>query len=764
MNGGSLQVDIRADTSRVPAEIGPHIIDDLDLVPEWIEPDDEDVLPLRHGLRRALAALAIVAALAWIGGLLWAARATLPTLSPLALAQFGAALAVVPALIGILWLVGLRTSHAEAQRFGATAAAMRAEAAALERAVARMGGSIAGHRQQLAAQTDDLLTRSDAAGARLAAIGRDLAGEIALANRHATGLGAAAQTAESSVGALLAALPRARGETEAAATLLDRTAATALDQTSALHAQLASLAEQGHDADRIAGGAAHALADHLARMEGTSEAAAARLEMVTSAMSTSVDALLGRTADAVESSRQGIEAQGAAMLAMVGAHQATLDTAARESAEALGMRIASVEAAISRIATRLDEQRVAGDAVVAGLEDGLDRVDGRLATLHHHGVERSQLLAASISALGGSADSMTEALRAGETMATRTIGTTETLLIALDSAAREIDETLPDALGRLDARVANSKAVVASAKPELMALVTAAESTHDAIEAIAGVIGEQRRVVDQLTAQLLQTLNEGRTKADALGVMVDETIGRSHRFTEEAAPRLLDALLRVRETAQVAADRARETLGSVIPEAAAKLEQASAEALRRATSDTVERQIAAVEDATARAVDASTRATERLAHQVQAIADQTAIVETRIEDARAEREEHDRDTFARRASMLIESLNSAAIDITRTLAPEVSDSAWGAYLKGDRGVFTRRAVRLLDAGEARGIAQLYDADTGFREQVNRYIHDFEAMLRAVLSQRDGSPLGVTLLSSDMGKLYVALAQAIERLR
>ena len=48
--------------------------------------------------------------------------------------------------------------------------------------------------------------------------------------------------------------------------------------------------------------------------------------------------------------------------------------------------------------------------------------------------------------------------------------------------------------------------------------------------------------------------------------------------------------------------------------------------------------------------------------------------------------------------------------------------------------------------------------------MNRYIHDFEAMLRRVLADRDGSTLGVTLLSSDMGKLYVALAQAIERLR
>ena len=103
-------------------------------------------------------------------------------------------------------------------------------------------------------------------------------------------------------------------------------------------------------------------------------------------------------------------------------------------------------------------------------------------------------------------------------------------------------------------------------------------------------------------------------------------------------------------------------------------------------------------------------------------------------------------------------------DITKAIAPEISDSAWGAYLKGDRGVFTRRAVRILDASEVREIAGLYDDDETFREMVNRYIHDFEAMLRAILTQRDGSPLGVTLLSSDMGKLYVALAQAIERLR
>ena len=79
-------------------------------------------------------------------------------------------------------------------------------------------------------------------------------------------------------------------------------------------------------------------------------------------------------------------------------------------------------------------------------------------------------------------------------------------------------------------------------------------------------------------------------------------------------------------------------------------------------------------------------------------------------------------------------------------------------------MFTRRAVRLLDSGEALGIASHYDENADFRDHVNRYIHDFESMLRIILAARDGNALGVAILSSDMGKLYVALAQAIERLR
>ena len=106
-------------------------------------------------------------------------------------------------------------------------------------------------------------------------------------------------------------------------------------------------------------------------------------------------------------------------------------------------------------------------------------------------------------------------------------------------------------------------------------------------------------------------------------------------------------------------------------------------------------------------------------------------------------------------------MHSAAIDVGKILSDEIDDKAWGAYLKGNRGVFTRRAVRLLGGSETRAIGGHYESDLEFQRSVNRYVHDFEAMLRRVVAESDGGMIAVTLMSSDMGKLYAALAQAID---
>jgi hypothetical protein len=188
------------------------------------------------------------------------------------------------------------------------------------------------------------------------------------------------------------------------------------------------------------------------------------------------------------------------------------------------------------------------------------------------------------------------------------------------------------------------------------------------------------------------------------------------------------------------------------------------EALERALRNETAATLGKMEQAAAHASGVGREAAVQLRDQLVKVNELTGNLEQRISRAREMAEEQVNNDFARRMALITDNLNSAAIDITGALQADVADTAWDAYLKGDRGIFTRRAVRLIDAGTAKDIAALYTADESFKVNVSRYIHDFEALLRQTLSTRDGHVLSVTMLGSDMGKLYVALAQAIQRFR
>jgi hypothetical protein len=730
----------------------------------FVYPETEEE-PARPRFGWVLPVLAIIPVLAWFGGMGWFLRNTFAAPMPaVQLIQLIAALCVPPIMIGILYLLALRTSGAEARRFGTTARAMRAEAAALERTVALLSQRLELNRAELASQAASMLSMGDNAASRLQSVASAMNEQSKAIDVSAEALNDTVTDTSNKIAIVLQSLPKANEEMKDMAARVDAAGLAASQRAASLDVQLTALGERGRESDAIASGAAERLAAHIARMEATSETASARLEGVTAEMSTAVDAVLDRAAQAVDEARKGIAAQGEAILAMLGANQAALERAGKDNAEALAERIGTIEQAVERVGTRLGEETQRSDALFRGLNEGVSRTDKEFQVFHAAGMDRTQALAAQVSALGESFDAMSAAMRSGDATARGVITTSEELLTALDASAREIDETLPEALDRLDARIALSRKVVAESKPELLALVTAAESTHDAIEAIADVVSQQRDTLTKTQASLLETLADGRSKADALEQIVDDAISTTRRFADEAAPQLVDALLRVRETSAAAADHARETLARIVPQAAAALEEAGGAALERAIDASVRKQLGELAAVTEEAVNAATRASGRLTQQMLQLAETTSQVDKQIENARAEHERHDSDNFARRVSLLIEAMNSASIDITKTFSAEVTDSAWTAYLKGDRGVFTRRAVRILDAGEAREVARLYAEDNAFRDNVNRYIHDFEAMLRQILALRDGSPLGVTLLSSDMGKLYVALAQAIERLR
>ncbi|MBB3980896.1 seryl-tRNA synthetase [Sphingobium fontiphilum] len=407
-------------------------------------------------------------------------------------------------------------------------------------------------------------------------------------------------------------------------------------------------------------------------------------------------------------------------------------------------------------------------ALVSGLNETLiDRVESaehRFASFEAEAMARAGRLTDAMGRLTAETMRIDAALAQGGLTAEKLIGCAEGLLVALDSSVRELDETYPAALERFDGRIGDTRNLLTAMTPEFERLEAISESLAGRAEESEGLIRGQAERLDHWLADTQRSVAASLQRVDELRAGLDEAHASSTRITESAGPMLVTALLRVKDTADQAAERARQALSRAIPEAAQALSDTSGQALQQAIGQHVAEQIAKVATVAEEAVKAAQQASERLGRQLSAIDQASAAIEQRIDEHERASEGRERDNFARRSAQLIESLNSTAIDVAKILSNDVTDSSWSAYLKGDRGVFTRRAVKLLDAGESREIALHYDADPEFREHVNRYIHDFEAMLRIILAARDGNTLGVAILSSDMGKLYVALAQAIERLR
>ncbi|MEC3949530.1 hypothetical protein [Sphingobium sp. HWE2-09] len=499
-----------------------------------------------------------------------------------------------------------------------------------------------------------------------------------------------------------------------------------------------------------------------------SEEALATLERDMEAMETDLrrrlDAALQRAQETLAITDGGLSSQTATLDALIARSRESLTAIGDETVAGLSDAISDVENRLHQVDGMIDGQRSLMSNLHDSLQDTIAATESRFAALEDSALARGERLTGALVRMTDETLRIDKALATGGMTAEKLIGCAETLLVALDSSVRELDETYPAALERFDARMEQSRALLGSAAPEMERLEAISESlVGRAAEAEDMLRGQGSRLTEWLESTQ-SGLEANRALVERLRTTLDAAHQDATRITEGAGPLLVTALLRVKDTADQAAERARQALGRAIPDAAQQLAQASDEALQAVIGEKVTAQIEQVARVAEEAVKAAHQASERLTRQLLTIADTSASVEQRIEKAEQASENRDRDHFARRSALLIESLNSTAIDVAKILSNDVTNSAWSAYLKGDRGVFTRRAVKLLDAGESREIALHYDADAEFRDHVNRYIHDFEAMLRIILSARDGNALGVAVLSSDMGKLYVALAQAIERLR
>jgi chromosome segregation ATPase len=414
----------------------------------------------------------------------------------------------------------------------------------------------------------------------------------------------------------------------------------------------------------------------------------------------------------------------------------------QEAAEALEARLAALD---EKITERQEEQL----AHVSGLAERGDALAARMTAL---GAEMKRIVELGADA-GGSLDEAAAGL-AGRLAETR---------IELDGNRERIAKLTDESVRLLELIRAGAEHSQDTLPKALSQAANDLDRFEQRVSSAHGLIGEALGKGEALAGHVAAAQRDGAGAIEQIDVL-QQRIAEANRAHSAELTALQGSLEEIAARSDALAQTARGSIGEALESLSERFAEDSAEAIERALRQHADATVAELEASARRAGDAARESALQLRDQLAAVNELAGNLEHRVAHARRRAEEQVDNDFARRMALITESLNSSAIDISKAFDNEVTDTAWSSYLRGDRGIFTRRAVRLLESQQAREISEIYRADTDFRETVNRYIHDFEAMLRSVLSTRDGHALGVTLLSSDPGKLYVALAQAIDRLR
>jgi len=813
----------------------------LELDEDWAE---EAELPASPGRLGWLApAIAILAVAAWTGFFGWAMRnelfAAMPD-APRIWAGLIVQWAVPTALIGIVWLLVMRSSRAEAHRFAATAALLSRESAELEERLKVVNRELSLAREFLAAEARDLDSLGRIAaeristhaselqalittnGAQVEAIGNT--SETALGNMNrlrddlpvianaardvANQIGGAGRNAQDQLERLVAGFERLNQFGSASETQVTRLGVSVGETIDRFETQLSAIAAVATDRfvalqseaevyrtqlDALEREALTALEDRAAQTSSRTEALAKGLRHSAETLHAQLEAAVARLHETLLEKVQIVEQRDLAASSAAADRMARLDETARRFDETLAARnlhfaeqIEQRQAALETHETQASEvlaQRLAAlDEAIAqrreaqladaeklrnqsdAIAERLEHLGQVMAQIGDHGEAARSSLGAGLEELGEKLASKRAALLQTEAQLTTLTESSVRLLEIIQSGAQTTREDLPAAIGAAEAALGTAMSRAGEINQLMLGSRQQGNDLSDYLVRTRSEIDAAQNAIGELGSLLAEQADDALARLQGLRsgfARLSDDSGTLARETQDQLRAALASLeAAIAEAFAVLDSGAREKLAGLAQGMSAEAVEALERALRNETATTIGK----LEQAAAHASGVGREATIQLRDQLVRVNELTGNLEQRIARAREQAEEQVNNDFARRMALITDSLNSAAIDIGGALSTEVSDTAWDAYLKGDRGIFTRRAVRLIDAGAAREIATLYSNDETFKANVSRYIHDFEALLRATLSTRDGHALSVTMLGSDMGKLYVALAQAIERFR
>ncbi len=716
----------------------------------------------RTWLIPALVGLGIVV---WSGIFLWAQRDIFVTPPALKEAVNLFATWCLPTLlIAVVYLIAARNSAREGRRFADVGLALRRESEALEDRLRIINGELSIAREFLASQSRELETLGIQSSQRLTGSAEQIREALAVSLADATSLDKVSNTAMSNMQQLREHLPVVITSAKDLTNQIGNTGRTAQTEVSQLINALIRMNEAGTNA--------HA---SFVQVGKTVEENQKALSNDAQVIINQFEAYLASAQSGADKIAETILQSGAQLATNAEQLQNKIHEAAAKSQSDLQTGSAALtkklEADMNGLIGRLSELQGGSDqlgstlhALIAELDETVIKTREHITELDSQSGEKTAKIAFAVTALETNTQHLIGQMEQGKQASDALISRAERLLVALDSTAREIDETLPAALDRFDARGSQSFALLQKLNAEGAAANAMATELVSIVEGSCNTVADTASQLEQLRTLGAAGHQANMTRYADLQAQIESLRALTDDLAENSSERLISALVRIRDTARQAAQHSKDALDESITQSAQKLSDRAEAALKSALDDRVSAMVPQLHTTIETTLEQTRQSMDQLATQISAHEKRAAAIEERLTSAMQIADSGSEDSFARLFAQLTENLNSSAIDVAKILSTEVGDSEWTTYLKGDRGIFTRRAVRLLDGREAKEVLAEYEHNSTFREHVNRYIHDFESMLRNVLATRDGSAVSVTLLSSDIGKLYVALAQAIERLR
>ncbi|MBO7483866.1 MAG: hypothetical protein J6T55_01925 [Alphaproteobacteria bacterium] len=113
------------------------------------------------------------------------------------------------------------------------------------------------------------------------------------------------------------------------------------------------------------------------------------------------------------------------------------------------------------------------------------------------------------------------------------------------------------------------------------------------------------------------------------------------------------------------------------------------------------------------------------------------------------------------ASSIVTQLQQFSVELAHLFSPKNEELLWKRYYAGDKAVFMRHLREEIRMAKAEKVRKLYRENISFQSAVNHYMQAFEQMTHEAKESAPDSPLLGVLVGSDVGRLYMVLAQVIK---